>query len=338
MTGYRCALFLSTIVAASTFVTAQSTQSGANDAPVSIYSLVPSPQQPEPAPPAVRSPAPAAQEGADPAGLVHLSVTVTDDKGKPITNLTKADFVVLEDGQAREIATFVGPRPGELTTPMGLGIVMDISAGQDRITSMRTPVEDLLKKLGKDSEFYFMEFSTLPTLVTPWTTDHEAIVTAIRRVRGKEGRALHDAILDALPVSAKGTRQKRVMLVLTAGADSHSKANRPRLMEGTRAADVMVYTVIADGEESLSGRDTGALRQAAGELREVTNPTGGRTIHARGFDELETAIADLGKEFAAQYEISFPRGAAKDGKYHQIRVGARGQNLTIRHRAGYIAN
>src|SRR5688572_15522101 len=153
MPVYRYALILSTIVAASTFVTAQSSQSGANDAPVSIYSLVPSPQQPEPSSPAaVRSPAPAAAEGADPAGLVHLSVTVTDDKGKPITNLTKADFVVLEDGQAREIATFVAPRPGELT-PMGLGIVMDISAGQDRITSMRTPVEDLLKKLGKDSEF-----------------------------------------------------------------------------------------------------------------------------------------------------------------------------------------
>jgi hypothetical protein len=41
--------------------------------------------------------------------LVVLNVVVTDKKGNPVTNLSKADFTVLENEQRQIIDTFEGP-------------------------------------------------------------------------------------------------------------------------------------------------------------------------------------------------------------------------------------
>ena len=38
--------------------------------------------------------------------LVVLDVVVTDQAGKPVTNLSQADFTLLEDGAAQSVASF----------------------------------------------------------------------------------------------------------------------------------------------------------------------------------------------------------------------------------------
>ena len=38
-----------------------------------------------------------------------------------------------------------------------------------------------------------------------------------------------------------------------------------------------------------------------------------------------------------QYELSFERTAAKDGKFHPIRVGVRRPDVIVRHKTGYVA-
>jgi len=271
-----------------------------------------------------------------------ISVTVTDDKGKSVNGLTKDDFVMLEDGKPQPITGFRAVTDmAENRVPLGLGLVLDASGSMstDRLDAMRTAVDFLInKRMGKEDEVYFMEFSSTPRMVLEWTTDRKEVINSIRRIKTKPGTAIYDAIAAALPVSKQGKAKKQVMLVVTDGGDTHSKTSRQQLAETARAADVIIYALVADGEESQTSRNTASIRQAALELSQVTDATGGRTKYVRGFQELENAIGEFGRDFTTQYEISFERTGGKDGKFHPVRVGVRRQGVTVRHKLGYVAN
>jgi VWFA-related protein len=157
------------------------------------------------------------------------------------------------------------------------------------------------------------------------------------------GTAIYDAIGVALPESARGKHKKQVMLVITDGEDRDSKVNRAQLAQAARNSGVIIYVLVVADEEGVrsNARDATsatALRQAAEELRQVTNATGGKTLFVRGFSELEKAMNEVASDFTTQYEISFVRGAEKDGKYHPIQVGVRRKGVVIRHAPGYVAD
>jgi len=257
--------------------------------------------------------------------------------------LTQDDFVLLEDGKQRPITGFRSvTETTENRVPLGLGLVLDVSGSMtpDRVGAMRTAVEGLVNKrlTAVDDQLYFLEFAAQPRLVVPWTNDRKAIIDAVRKIKTRDGTAIYDAIAAALPVSAQGKNKKEVILVVTDGADTHSKINRPQLAEMARKAEVVVYALVVDDEETRSGKDTSAIRQSVGELSAVTDATGGSTRFVRGFQELEDALGTFGKDLVSQYEISFERSAPKDGKFVPVRVGVRKQGVTVRHRLGYLSN
>ena len=276
--------------------------------------------------------------------LVNLSVTVTDKNGKSVTNLTKEDFRVWEDKKPQEIVSF-RTQKDPMPEPAGLGLVLDVSASMtpEKLGNMRTNVEMLLNKgLRKDDSIYFVEFASDTRLIHPWTTDRKSIMNAIRRIKVREGTAIYDAIMAALPVSAEGKHKKQVMLVITDGEDTSSKTPRAKVAEAARASDVIVYALVLDGEEGINqGRANPRLRQAALELAQVTDPTGGRTMYVQGFQQFESEIDGLVKEFNQQYELGFVRGSS-DGQAHALVVGVATkpgrENITVRHRRVYVAD
>lgn len=274
--------------------------------------------------------------------LVNISVTVTDDKGKMLTNLTKEDFVILENGKPREIINFqTVTEKGYEPPPIGLGLVLDVSGSMspDRLGSMRTAVEHLVNnRLKKTDELYLVEFASNARTLHDWSTDRRPVMSSIRNFKTREGTAIYDAIAHALPVSGRGKQKKQVMLVITDGADTSSKVNRAELIAQARASEVIIYAVVVGGEEGVGrGQNTAGLRQAAGELSQVTGVTGGRTLFVQGFQELENAIQTFGKDFTAQYEIGFER-SDEENKYHEVRVGVRRPNVTVRHKMGYMTD
>src|SRR5690349_15871393 len=50
---------------------------------------------------------------------VQLSVTVTDDAGRPVTDLTRDDFEIHENSQLRPVTTFAAVNIPIETTPIG---------------------------------------------------------------------------------------------------------------------------------------------------------------------------------------------------------------------------
>lgn len=285
--------------------------------------------------------------------MLNLSVTVTDRRGRSVTDLTKDDFIVYEDKKVQEVVDFRSMQQSN-ETPIGLGLVLDASESMTRnkLDSMRTAVDTLLKKRMRPADAaYFVEFASDVRLVTEWTSDRDAILNAVRRIKVRRGTAIYDAILRGLEVSSKGTQKKQVLLLITDGQDYGSSVNRKDVALAAARSDVIVYALVVDDDEGFSGVSVGRsglregsgggsdanLRQAALELSEVTDATGGRTQYVQGFAELEAAIGELGREFTQQYELAYARPPA-DRQIRQIAVAVKRPDLAVRHRRTYLAD
>ena len=315
----------------------------------SVVSALAAPQGPQ-APAAPQESQPVFRGGVE---MMNLSVTVTDKRGRSVTDLTKDDFTVIEDKTPHEIVEFKAVKQSN-ETPIGLGLVLDASESmtRDKLDSMRTAVDLLLKKrLRPVDEVYYMDFASDVRLVMEWTNDRNAVLDAVRRNKVRRGTSIYNAIMEGIAVSSKGKHKKQVLLVITDGADVTSTIKREDVAVAAARSDVIVYALVVDGEEGFGfvtqGRsglregvggtaDTG-LRQAAGELSVVTDATGGRTQYVQGFAELEDAIAALGTEFTQQYELAYARPPA-DNKVHRISVGVKRPDVAVRYRRVYLAD
>ena len=294
-------------------------------------------QQPA-APASGQEQTPAFRSGVE---LMNLSVTVTDKRGRAITDLTQDDFTVFEDKQPQAIVNFSSAKQAT-ETPIGLGLVLDASQSMtpDRLQSMRTAVELMVKeRLRSDDELYFVEFASDVRLTKAWTTDKKSVIDAIRAIKTRQGTALYNAIVNSLQVSRAGRHKKQVMLVISDGGDTHSTVKRQDVAIAARASDVLIYALVVDNEEGFgrTGRSDFTVRQGALELAQITDATGGRTHYVQGFAQMEDAIEQLGKEFTQQYELAYQRGPA-DGRFHEITVNVKRKDVTVRHRRAYFAN
>jgi VWFA-related protein len=72
-------------------------------------------------------------------------------------------------------------------------------------------------------------------------------------------------------------------------------------------------------------------------LRQMTDDSGGRTEIIRSARDLGPATANIADELSKQYFLGYPPAAAKDGRWHAIRVEVRNRDYLVRARRGYMA-
>jgi VWFA-related protein len=72
-------------------------------------------------------------------------------------------------------------------------------------------------------------------------------------------------------------------------------------------------------------------------LRDITDDSGGRTEIVRYIRDLDPATTSIANELSKQYYIGYPAAAAKDGRWHTIRVEVR-NGYRVRARRGYTAS
>ena len=303
--------------------------------------------------------------------LINVTASVTDDDGRFVSNLTKADFTLYEDGTPQEITHFSNER-----VPVSLGILLDASGSMtpDKMAAARTAIERFIfELLGKDDELFFVEFANAPRITQHWTTDRRAISRALGRVNPAGGTAIYDAVADALPFAGAGQNRKKALLVISDGNDTNSSTGVGELRQLIRESEVLVYALGVDGTASRNNnggtiirppqmpipipfpfprgrrpafpqiggtwsRAGNSERVNADALRQITDDTGGRTEIVRGFDGLDAATARIADELSKQYYLGYSSTAEKDGRWHAIRLEVRDRRLNVRARRGYVAS
>jgi Ca-activated chloride channel family protein len=183
--------------------------------------------------------------------LVSVTVTVTDDRGRFVSDLKAVDFQIYEDGELQKISQFDSER-----VPVSLGIALDTSGSMigDKIAAAQAALNRFLfDLLGPQDEMFLYRFDSRPMLVQGWTEDRRTIAQTLGTVRPNGGTAIYDTVAEAVPLAQSGSRRKKALIIISDGNDTSSRTNVGELQQRIRASEVLVYAIGIDASNGVGG-------------------------------------------------------------------------------------
>jgi len=276
--------------------------------------------------PALRDPQPF-RSGIE---LVSVTATVRDAAGRLVADLPRDVFQVFEDGEPQTVTQFTRER-----VPIGLGVLLDVSDSMygRRIVEARAAVKRFLfELLDPGDEFFILAFNHQPRVLTGWTNQPDVVSRALESVRPSGGTAAYDAIVAALPLMARRTKQRAALLLISDGADTASDATLRTVRAALLRSDTFVYAIGIDTPEPQAINTR--INPIA--LREITDDSGGRTEIVTNSEELVGATARIAEELNSQYVLGYTSPRPPDGQFHSIRVRIKGGDYRVRSRNGYV--
>jgi VWFA-related protein len=352
---------------------AEQSQPPAPPAPAAASAkAAPSGQAPANPAPAAQAPATetkAAQAFKTGIAEVVVPVTVTDDKGKFVTNLDQRDFELYDNGKQQKIAYFSRER----NQPVVIGYLIDLSnTNRLQWDKLREAIQDLiLATLSPDGKIdprfsgYLIGYSTEAELMVNTTTDPEKLLERVRKLKPGGGSALYDAIFDACTsrtlVKGEPIEPRRVIVVVGDGHDTSSKKNLEEVLEIAQRNLVTIYGV--------STTSFGFFSEGDERLRRLAEATGGRVVYplenvykdvdgylskpqdagnfaltvgtggysAAIMNGIVDAIGATAGEIQLQYILRYvPSDSDVVKKFRSIEVRVSLPNVKVRARAGYF--
>src|SRR3954469_25990375 len=265
---------------------------------------------------------------------VSLLFTVTNRKGRFITDLVKEEFEVIELKKPQVIQEFTA----ESDLPLRLGILIDTSNSiRDRFKFEQEAAISFINGVIRTNQDRGMvvSFDTKAELVADLQTDVEKLITAVRNLRPGGGTALYDAVFfacrDKLSQDQPKHKFRRAIVIVSDGDDNQSTYTRDQALEMAQKADVVLYAISTNRSKIEQDGDK-ILKYYAAE-------TGGRAFFPFQVEDLEQSFENIANELRHQYNVSYrPEPLKTDGLFHPIELKVKGRKDLIVHvRKGYYA-
>jgi VWFA-related protein len=265
---------------------------------------------------------------------VNMLFTVTDKKGRFITNLTREDFQVFENKKSQTIQEFTA----ESDLPLRLGILIDTSNSiRDRFKFEQEAAITFINSVVKPrhDKALVVSFDNLPELVADLIDDTEKLARNIRNLRPGGGTALYDAIFyacrDKLQQDQPRHKFRRAIVIVSDGDDNQSRVTRDQALEMAQKADVVLYAISTNITRIESDGDK--------VLKYLTSETGGRAFFPFKIEDLDQSFENIANELRHQYNIFYrPEPLKADGLYHSVELKVKGRkDVVVRARKGYYA-
>ena len=266
---------------------------------------------------------------------VDMLFTVTDKKGRFVTNLGKEDFEVIEGKKPQVIQEFAA----ESDLPLRLGILIDTSNSiRGRFKFEQEAAIEFINNVVRTNQDKAMVvgFDTKAELIADLITDTERLTTAIRNLRPGGGTAFYDAVYfacrDKLSQDQPKHKFRRSIIVVTDGDDNQSTYTRDQALEMAQKADVVIYTISTNDTKIESDGDK-VMKYFAAE-------TGGRAFFPFHVEDLEQSFENIANELRHQYNLAYrPEPLKTDGLFHPVEVRVKGRkDLVVHVRKGYYAS
>ena len=276
--------------------------------------------------------------------LVTAGVRVTDSRGRNVPNLKAENFSVFDDGVAQKIEFFSNEEQ-----PITLGILFDHSFSMldnAKLDRAKEAASKLVRAAREGSEYFYVAFDDKVTVAADFTTDRNKVDAAIQRTPIGAGTSLYDAVLEGITLSSRAQLPRQALVIISDGADQHSKRSLQEMMSLVRESEMQVYTIGYFGkEEERIFRDAGATLTLVNGV-EIDNPrsvlsrlakeSGGAAFFPRNDAELAKAVDEIVTDLRTQYTVAFyPKAPERETRYHQLRVTVGPGRYEVRARPGY---
>ncbi|HUK32775.1 MAG TPA: VWA domain-containing protein [Vicinamibacterales bacterium] len=271
--------------------------------------------------------------------LVSVSVVVKDQKGRPVTGLSRKNFELFDAGRPREIADFRAE-----ASSVSVAVVLDTS-GSMHISGKWNSARDAVAKIASELErgrdrIALFAFDNQLHVLQPFTTSPSDVLDALAKVQPWGSTAMFDAISETSKrLEADGTA-RRAIVVITDGLDNRSRLDATDVSATASAIDVPVYSFVVssplDRLNDETAAESGTLTPSRGTLDDLSRWTGGASFVSGTPMETASAVKQIITELRHQYVMTFESGSPAG--WHPLLVRVReSNNFVVRTRSGYIA-
>ncbi len=265
---------------------------------------------------------------------VNLLYTVSDKKGRFVTDLNKDDFQIVENKKPQQILEFTA----ETNLPLRLAILIDTSNSiRERFRFQQEAATRFIQSVvrPKQDKATVVSFDTAAELVIDLTDNVDDLAKAVMGLRPGGGTAMYDAIFfacrDKLMLDQPRYKFRRAMVVLSDGDDNQSRYTREQALEMAQKADVVIYSI----STNISRQPTEGDRI----MKYFAKETGGLSFFPFKAEDLSQSFENIANELRHQYNVLYrPEPLKTDGLYHPVDISVKGRkDLVVRARRGYYA-
>jgi len=308
------------------------------------------------------------------ANMVTVFASVRDKKGQIVSNLTKDDFSLDEDGRAQSISYFA--RENDL--PLTVGLLVDTSLSQRRVLDQERHasssfVDHTLREDKKDQAF-LIHFDYEVELLQDFTSSRKKLESALDLLETPEmqrasndgsghrhgaGTLLYDAVYLASNEMMKKMQGRKALIILSDGDDRGSKETLGSAIESAQRANTVVYSILFKDDEPFGprggyggggwgGHDGGGgghrypqqEQRPDGKkiLERISKETGGRLFEVSKKQTVDQIYDQLAQELRAQYILGYvPDKSPNSADYRKIHLVTKQKDLAVQARDGYYA-
>jgi Ca-activated chloride channel family protein len=263
--------------------------------------------------------------------LVVLPATVRDRHGQRVSDLVEGNFAVYEDRVPQRIRLF---RHEDI--PVTVGLVVDHSGSMHpKLAEVTTGAKTFVRSSNAEDQMFVVNFNETVSLGLPdaigFTISSEELERAIWRAPATGQTALYDAIVKALGRLQSGSRDKKVLVVMSDGADNASRHTLAQVLEMAARSSAIIYTV---GLFAPDDQDANP-----GVLRRLAQASGGEAFFPEDLHAVVSICERIARDIRNQYTIGYvSSNVQQGGAYRTVRVAAQAQTrgkLLVRTRPGY---
>ena len=211
-------------------------------------------------------------------------------------DLTAKDFIVREDGQAREVL-----RVARDTDPLQIALLVDNSTSmRNRLSLLRKSAQAFVDATREDAQIALITLAERPTIAVGYTTDRAALRKAIDNMFAYEaGNYLLDGIAETSQGLAKRTMWRSTLAVLTGLGPEMSYRQYTEVLRFFREGGASLQVLQVGMGIGGQGREIVLTRG--------TSETGGRYEQVLSITGLEPKARQLATEVSNQYRVTYAR-------------------------------
>jgi VWFA-related protein len=296
--------------------------------------------------------------------------------GKRVTNLTKDDFRIFENGVQQEIAGFAAT-----DEPVNVALLLDTSGSTElELARIQNAAIDFVHQLHPDDEVAVMSFADDVKLQQDFTINRDRNEYGIKKTRSGGCTAAYEAVWLSLEEVLKPITERKALVFFTDGVDTCSRtASEKETLELAKETRATIYCVYYNTEDDQyrrrspggyptstqippiiwnpnprppvyggpgstggtgipggPGSSSGEYRAGREYLNKLAEYSGGLVFE--GEEDLRYAFSEVAKELASQYSIGYySTDNRHDGKFRKIEVKLTSPDLIARTKKGYYA-
>lgn len=291
---------------------------------------------------------------------VLLPVTVRDQSGRLVSDLTRKDFRVFEMGVEQPLSDL-----SLRQVPVDVVLMIDASSSAAKnLDDFRVAAEGFAAHLDADDRISLIQFDDRVALLQDWTRSQMQLHRALKRIAPGMFTRFHDAVLLASRDQLARPMARHAVIVLTDGIDSGRGSTFDAALRAALQSQTAIYVVSNTQIERSAKQEELSLLLSAGDslrkfnqlrsddlrlglaaldaseqnLEQLTAATGGRLYKPPSFRDLEKTYAEVADELRHQYALYYsPLNAKKDGQFRRVRVETSNPSHKVTARIGYFS-